>query len=422
MLRIHQINDAMKKTRKFTLLLLLPMVFIPSLFAQTPRGNARDGSFFTPEALPYSVLRMREFMPTTNVPRGNKVRLTPFRYALEEEAIDRLMFVPTGKTEPITWRESLELNYTDGIIILHSGRVIYERYFGEMNSTSLHALMSVTKSFTGTLAAILVAEGKLSPSMRVDYYLPELAGSGFGDATVREVMDMTTAIAYSEDYTDPNAEVWGFSAAGNSMIEHPAGTPQGYHDYLATVKKEGRHGEKFGYRTVNTDVLGWIVERVGGAPLAEQLRERFWSRMGMEQDAYYQIDATGTAFAGGGLNAALRDLARFGEMMRRGGKWHGAQIVPSEVIEDIRHGGERAPFAASSHEEKLPGWCYRNMWWVTNNPNGAYMARGVHGQAIYIDPAAEMVIVRVASNPLASNLLIDPLSLPAYQADRKSVV
>lgn len=355
-------------------------------------------------------------MPTTNVPRGNDVHLTSFRYSLDEEAIDRLTFIPTGATEPITWRQSLDENHTDGIIILHDGKIIYERYFGEMNSTSLHALMSVTKSFTGTLAAILVVEGKLNPSLRVDYYLPELAGSGFGDATVREVMDMTTAIRYSEDYTDPNAEVWGFSAAGNAMLPHPAGTPQGFHDYIPTIKKEGTHGEKFGYRTINTDVLGWIIERVGGAPLAEQLRERIWSRMGMEQDAYYQVDATGVAFAGGGLNAALRDLARFGEMMRRGGRWHHQQIVPREVIDDIRFGGDKAPFAASEMASKLPGWNYRNMWWVSNNANGAYMARGVHGQAIYIDPAAEMVIVRVASHPSASNILIDPMSLPAYQA------
>lgn len=406
----------MKLLHFIPILAIVLMSNIPSTYAQTPRGNARDGSFFTPETLPYSVLRMREFMPTTNVPRGNQVRPTSFRYSLHEEAIDRLRFIPTGKTESITWLQSLEENYTDGIIILHRGRIIYERYFGEMTSESLHALMSVTKSFTGTLAATLVAEGKLDPMAKVSYYLPELADSGFGTATVRDVMDMTTAIAYSEDYTDPNAEVWGFSAAGNAMIEHPEGTPQGYHDFMPTVKQEGVHGERFGYRTINTDVLGWIVERVGDAPLAEQLRARVWSRMGMEQDAYYQVDATGTAFAGGGLNAALRDLARFGEMMRRGGKWHGEQIIPREVIEDIRFGSNIEPFAASEYGKKLPGWSYRNMWWVTNNPNGAFMARGVHGQAIYIDPAAEMVIVRAASNPMASNTHNDPISLPAYQA------
>lgn len=406
----------MKQFLRGIALPLMIMICTPTAIAQTPRGNARDGSFFTPETLPYSVLHMREFMPTTNVPRGNAVRPTPFRYHLDEEAIDRLTFIPTGGSEPLTWRESLELNHADGVVILHRGKIVYERYFGDMRSCQPHALMSVTKSFTGTLAATLVAEGRLDPDKRVDFYLPELAGSGFGDATVRQVMDMTTSIIYSEEYTDPNAEVWRFSAAGNAMVEHPEGTPQGYHDFLATIRKDGTHGTTFGYRTVNTDVLGWIVERVGEAPLAEQLRKRVWSRMGMEQDAYYQVDATGTAFAGGGLNATVRDLARFGEMMRRGGRWHGQQIIPEEVIDDIRFGSDPEPFEKSDYGKKLPGWSYRNMWWVSNNEDGAYMARGVHGQAIYIDPAAEMVIVRVAHNPQASNTLNDHISLPAYQA------
>ena len=385
-----------------------------SLFGQAP--SARDGSFFTFPALRYSVCHMRQYLPTTNVPRNNTARITPFRYRLDMDAIDRLTFIPLGHTEPMTWRESLAQNYADGIIILHKGRVVYERYFENLTPEGVHAVMSVTKSFTGTLAATLVAEGKLDPTKLVSYYIPELAGSGFGDATVREVMDMTTAIRYSEEYTDPNAEVWAFSAAGNPFADHPTGTPQGYHDYLRTVRKEGTHGEQFGYRTVNTEVLGWIVERVGGATVAEQLQRRIWGRMGMEQDAYYQVDAVGTPFAGGGLNASLRDLARFGEMMLQGGRWQGRQIIPAEVVEDIRFGSNVAPFAASDYGKKLPGWSYRNMWWVSNNADGAFMARGVHGQAIYIDPAAEMVIVRLASNPNASNTLNDYISLPAYQA------
>lgn len=359
---------------------------------------------------------MREFMPTTNVPRGNEAHIYSFRYRLDEEVIDNLTFTPTGGSEPMTFRQSLDLNCVDGIIILHRGKVIYERYFGAMEGCNLHALMSVTKSFTGTLAATLVAEGRIDPQKSVAYYLPELKKSGVGDATVREVMDMTTAIDYTEDYADPNSEVWRFSAAGNAMLIHPEGTPQGFHDYLATLRKNGSHGQTFSYRTINTDILGWIVERVGGAPIAEQLRKRIWSRMGMEQDAYYQIDATGVAFAGGGLNAALRDLARFGEMMRCEGRWHGEQIIPRKVVEDIRYGSNIVPFARSSYNDLLPGWSYRNMWWVCNNPNGAFMARGVHGQAIYIDPTAEMVLVRLSSNPTASNYANDPISLPAYQA------
>ena len=379
------------------------------------RLSAADGSFFKFPALRYSVVHMREFMPTVNVPRGNSHPPCDFRRAIDEN-IDTLTFLPTGATEPVTWAQSLALNYTDGMLVLHRGTIVYEKYFGELTPESVHALMSVTKSFTGILASVLVAEGKLDTTKLVGEYIPQLARSGFGDASVREIMDMTTAIKYSEDYNDPNADVWKFSAAGNAMIPHPEGTPQGFYDYLPTVVKEGEHGNIFGYRTANAEVLGWLVGTVSGKSVATLLDELIWSKMGMEQDAYYQIDALGTPFAGGGLNASLRDLARVGEMMRRGGLWQGQQIIPRKAIEDILKGGSKEAFASSIYGKTLKGWSYRNMWWITENENGAYMARGVHGQAIYIDPAAQMVIVRLASSPHSSNLELDATSLPAYEA------
>ncbi len=376
--------------------------------------SARDGSFFEFPALRYSVVHMREFMPTVNVPRDNMVPVSHFEYDLDDR-IDTVTFHPTGENRRVSWRESLDLNYTDGIIVLHKGKVVYEKYFAELTPERLHAVMSVTKSFTGLLAASLYAEGRLDPAIYVRDYVPELAASAFGDVTVRDLMDMTTAIKYSEDYSDPTAEVWAFSAAGNPMIEHSDGV-NGYYDYLKTVKKSGEHGNVFGYRTVNADALGWVVSRITGKSVAQLLSENLWQRMGMEQDAYYQVDALGIPFAGGGLNASLRDLARVGEMMRLGGVWRGERILPVGTVEDIIHGGNPQKFAPSDAGKSLKGWSYRNMWWITNNSHRAYMARGVHGQAIYIDPVAEMVIVRLASTYLSSNLQIDPLSLPAYSA------
>lgn len=135
----------------------------------------------------------------------------------------------------------------------------------------------------------------------------------------------------------------------------------------------------------------------------------------MEQDGNLMVDALGTPFSGGGLSAGLRDLARFGELMRNKGKYNGEQLFAPQVVEDIMAGGSKADFAKSGHPE-LKGWSYKNMWWITENANGAYAARGVYGQTIYIDPAAEMVIVRVASYPKAANAANDPHSLPAYQA------
>ena len=376
--------------------------------------SARDGSFFQFPALRYSVVHMREFMPTVNVPRGNMMPVSHFEYALDDR-IDSVTFRPTGKEHRVTWRESLDLNYTDGIIILHKGRVVYEKYFAELTPERVHAVMSVTKSFTGLLAASLYAEGRLDPTKFVRDYVPELSSSGFGDATVRQLMDMTTAIKFSEDYTDPAAEIWAFSAAGNPMLA-PGDGACGYYEYLKGVKKDGEHGNVFGYRTVNADALGWVVSRITGKSVAQLVTEYFWNRMGMEQDAYYQVDALGVPFAGGGLNASLRDLARIGEMIRQGGVWCGERILPVGALEDILYGGDTLAFEKSEPGKTLKGWSYRDMWWITNNEHGAFMARGVHGQAIYIDPVAQMVIVRLASSNLASNLLIDPLSLPAYSA------
>lgn len=316
----------------------------------------------------------------------------------------------------MTWYASLWKNYTDGVIILHKGHVVYERYFGALKEDKVHAVMSLTKSFTGTIASILVAEGMLDENKLVTYYVPELKSSAFGDATVRQVMDMTTALKYSEDYADPTAEIWDFSAAGNPLPK-PKGYkgPIGYYAYLETVKKQGNHGEAFGYKTVNADALGWIVSKATGKSVAELVSEKIWSKLGMEQDAYYQVDALGIPFAGGGFNAGLRDLARFGELVRNKGSWNGEQVIPQQAIEDIEKGGSKEAFEKSDHP-LLKGWSYRDMWWITENAHRAFSARGVYGQTIYIDPAAEMVIVRLASQPVAGNSWNDPWSLPAYEA------
>lgn len=373
-----------------------------------------DGSFFEFPALRWSVAHMRELMPTVSVSRGlGAPAVLPKQLDAE---IDALTFTPSNAQQSMTWEESLWENYTDGILVLHKGQIVYERYFAELTEDRQHAAMSVTKSLTGTLGAVLVAEGKLDDTRLVSEYLPELSESAFGDATVRQVLDMTTALQFSEDYANPNAEIWTFSGAGNPLPK-PANYqgPIGYHQALATIKKSGEHGEAFGYKTPNADVLGWLIARVTGKSVDELLAERIWSKIGMEQDANYSIDELGTPFAGGGFNAGLRDLARFGELVRNEGRWQGEQILPAQAMQDIAAGGDQAVFAKSNHAE-LKNWSYRDMWWHTGNTHNGYAARGVHGQTVYIDPKAQMVIVRFASHPIAGNAANDPTSLPAYQA------
>lgn len=127
------------------------------------------------------------------------------------------------------------------------------------------------------------------------------------------------------------------------------------------------------------------------------------------------MDGDGTPLTGSTLNARLRDLARFGELLRQDGKVGGRQVIPTQVINAIRAGGDRKAFVAGGYPTP-PGWSYHDFWWVSHDDHGVYTARGIHGQVIYIDPKAQIVIARFASHPLAANGNLDPLSLPAYRA------
>lgn len=373
-----------------------------------------DSDFFSFPKMRWTVCHIRELMPTKEVSRGIGAPV-PMTYALDE-GIAKVTFKPIGGERPMTWNQSLSANYTDGILVLHKGRIVHEKYFGALVEAGKHAAMSMTKSMTGLLAEILVAEGTLDETARVDTIVPELKASAFGSATVRQVMDMTTALDYSEDYSDPDADIWIYSKAA-SPLPKPADYegPNGYYEYLQTVKQEGVHGEAFGYKTVNSDALGWIVARSTGKDIAHLLSERIWTKIGAEQDGYMTVDAKGTPFAGGGLSAGLRDLGRIGQLMLNGGELDGKRLFPAKVVDNIRSGGDKTAFAKAGYKT-LPGGSYRSMWWIFHNDHGAYAARGVHGQTIYIDPTAEMVIVRFSSHPQAKNGSIDPTSLPAYQA------
>ena len=373
-----------------------------------------QSDFFSFPKLRWTVCHIRELMPTKQVSRGIGAP-TMLEYAIDD-GIDAVSFTPMGGVKPMTWEGSLSANYTDGILVLHKGRIVYEKYSGCLDEQGKHAAMSMTKSITGLLAEILVVEGRLDDKVKVSAVIPALKDSAFGSATVRQVMDMTTALDYSEDYADPEADIWIYSKAASPLPKpEDYEGPNGYFEYLQTVRQEGAHGEAFGYRTINTDALGWIISQVTGKDLAHLMSERIWSRMGAEQDGYMTVDAKGTPFAGGGLSAGMRDLGRIGLLMLNGGSINGQQLFPEEVTANIRAGGSREAFAKAGYKT-LEGGSYRSMWWILHNQHGAFAARGVHGQTIYVDPAAEMVIVRFASFPSAKNALIDPTSLPAYQA------
>ena len=367
----------------------------------------------------WSFCHFREIQATKRVGRGIGP-VSPFVEALDP-AIDDVTFTPIGAAEEMTWKASLDANYTDGMLILHRGQIVYEYYSGCLDREGRHGAMSVTKSFVGTIAEILIAEGELDESKLVSEYVPELEPSAFGNATVREVMDMTTGLDHNENYLEtvlafPKSDIWLCAAAGDPTpkSESCKGS-RNFYELLQGVEPEGAHGAAFVYKSINTDALAWVIARATGKDFIEHLSERIWKPLGMEQEADMMIDSLGTPFSAGGLNLSLRDAARFGQTLLQQGVWQGEQVIPTAAVQSISGGGDPAKFAGAGYTT-LPGGSYRSQWWALHNDNGAYSARGLHGQAIYIDPTAEMIIARFATSPISFNAAIDPTSLPAYQA------
>ncbi|MGH8674459.1 MAG: serine hydrolase domain-containing protein [Burkholderiales bacterium] len=359
----------------------------------------------------------RELLPTRNIRRG---ATAPSPLPRAEKNLDDFAF-DDDKGRPTSIAKWQRDTYTDALLVLHRGRVVYERYHNQMRPETPHLLFSVTKSYTGLLAAQLAHEGRIELDTPVTKYVPELADSAWGDMKVREVMDMTGAVRFREVYTDPSTEIFPYLYASTMLPPPPNYTgPRTIYDFLKTLKKDGEHGAGFVYRTVHSEVLGWIVSRVTGKHFADVLSERVWSRLGMEEDAYVMVDPVGTPPQGAGLNATLRDLARSGEMLRRGGEFNGQRIFDRAVIDDLRKGGDREKFKASGMAFR-PGYSYHNQWWILHNADGAFEASGVHGQMLHINPAAEMVVVKLSSHPVAGAGFTHPLTLKAWDALARAV-
>ncbi|WP_165393274.1 serine hydrolase domain-containing protein [Rivibacter subsaxonicus] len=359
---------------------------------------------------------MRELAPTLRVWRG---RGTPS--ALEPAPRDLLAHryeAPGGARQSIgDW---FTQTYGDGLLVLHRGRVVLEHYAGGMQPQDLHLAWSVSKSFVGLLAQLAIEAGQLDPEAPIGALIPELnatsSAGAWTAATVRQVLDMTAGIRYREIYTDPSSEVFGYAFAGG-LFAPPAGYagPRSLDAFLPMLAPEGEHGAGFHYKTAHTEVLAWLVARATGTPLAELLSRQLWQPLGMEEDGAFGVDPAGTAVGGGGLNLALRDLGRTGAMLAAGGRWNGRQIVPTALIEDIRRGGDREKFKASGYIERF-GYSYRNQWWVPHDADGSFEAKGIHGQHLHVNPAAELVVAKFSSHPVSTTLFTQHADRAAFAA------
>jgi CubicO group peptidase (beta-lactamase class C family) len=359
--------------------------------------------------------RVRELVPTAQVRRSS----TPLDWSRALQDMSALRFDIDGRRDTIGG--FLDASYTDGFSVMHRGEIIVEHYDNDMNEHTIHLLQSVSKSVTATTLGILAAQGRVSIDVPVTHYLPELDKTAYRGATMQQLLDMTSGVYWDETYTTPDSHCAKMDVACGWKTTRNPDWPTCMWDLVMTLRESrGAHGADFSYRSIETDVLGFALERANGARLAELVSTELWAPMGAEEDACFTVDPTGFACACGGFNATLRDLTRFGQLYVTGGAARNRQIIPEDWIRQTRTGNQ--DLFRGTYKEVLPNGAYRNQFWLEDKVRGVLLARGVFGQLIFMDPAAEFVAVKLSSWPEFVNPTRTRTALAAIRAIRDALL
>jgi CubicO group peptidase (beta-lactamase class C family) len=349
---------------------------------------------------------VREIIPTADIPHDpTDVRDLPD----QRQDLSRLpVAVPGGDTVPLA--RFLDDSSTDGLVVLHKGRLVFEHYGNGMTVRSPHILMSVTKSMLALVAGILAGRGALDVDRLVTDYVPEVRETAFAGATVRHLLDMRTGLVFDENYLVTSGPIIEYRKATGWNPLAPGEQPSDLRSFFRRLTEADRpHGGRFHYISVNTDLLGWIVERAAGQRFADLMSELIWQPMGAADSAYLTIDRFGASRCAGGMCATTRDLARVGQIIADQGARGTRQIIPEAWIADILGRGDTEAWNAGSFIELYPGAVmhYRSKWYVEHGPKPLLFGMGIHGQNLFIDRASNIVIAKFSSQapPLDAGLI-----------------
>lgn len=301
----------------------------------------------------------------------------------------------------------LKRSDTDALTIMKGGKVVGDWFAPHMDFGARHIIFSISKSVTAIIAGILEGEGFFDPQAPVTHYIPEAAGSAYGDASVRHVLDMTVSLDFEEAYLDPES---AFARYRRATLWNPGGGTESLREFILTLQRLPEpHGQTFRYRSPNSDLLGILLERASGQRFADLMREKLWLPLGAVSEASIGVDMEGTARTAGGISVTPRDLARVGEMMRQGGTVNGRRIVPEAWVRDtVATGGSLEAWQRGTMAFLFPEGRYRNKWYQTGAASGAFCGIGIHGQWLYVNPQAEVVIAKMSSQPVPVD---DPLDV-----------
>ncbi|MEW5620804.1 serine hydrolase [Pseudomonas putida] len=385
--------------------------FPPLTEEQVTLSNWRSAPY-----IQWSFTHVREIVPSADIP-GACRNSKPLEQVPSDVESVRIPF----KGVDYSLSAFLEETNTDGFVVLHKGKLVNEYNRPGLTTETPHIIMSVSKSFLGLLAGILIDQRRLGEELLVTYYVPELAGTAFDDATVRDLLDMKVGVDFEENY----------QASEGLMIAYRQA--QGWHPVDATTKahdlrsffslltgRQGNHRDKFHYVSPNTDLLGWIIERATGRRYADLLSELLWRPIGAETNAYITVDRLGAPRCAGGICTTTRDLARVGQMMLDDGRVGETQVVPPQWLQDIETQSDREAWNKGAFLDYFPDlpMHYRSQWYVLNGKDPLVFAVGVHGQNVFIDKTNDLVIAKLSCHGVAMDAEKIQFTTAAVQAIR----
>ena len=363
-------------------------------------------NWMAPEHTFWSFRNVRELIPTAQVDCAARPRvlLSDIKPALGGLVVD----FHQGQQTIVDFLSS---TYTDSFIVVQGENLIFEWLAPGVSDLEPHLIFSVTKSVTGMLVGALVQEGLIDVESLVTDYVPQVSGSGFGNATVRHLLDMVANYQFVEDYS-PGPDILAYRHSAG-WCPAPLGASD-LHEFLASRKVEGEHGKSFRYLSPTTDLVGWVIEAASGMPYAKALSKYIWSKIGTEAPAHMTVDRQGSPRAAGGLSVIPRDMARFGMMIRDGGMG----VIDPEFLADVYQNGNLEQWATGDYKDYFPGGCYRSFCYMPGEDPDVIMGIGIHGQFLYIDRPRGVVVAKQSSWPLPENKDMD---LDSYRACRAVV-
>ena len=348
-----------------------------------------------------SFQHIRNLFPTVKLTseRENK---NDFSYKEKDISNIKYQIKYPGFESEFTVQEMLDKTYTDAFLVMKDGVILYEKYSNGMNRESVHLMNSVSKSFLGILIGILVDEGLIETQRLITDYLSDFEDTGFSGTTIQQALNMTGSVKYGEVYLEKESDFWQeTSVVGWRPALVKDTTPKTLYEYAKTLKEvEQDNGTAFHYRTVYTNILGMVAEKVSGRTLTDLLQEKLWKKIHAEQDAYIVCDQDKFPYMGAGMNACTRDLARFGQMIVNKGIYENERVVSEDWIMKTLAGTDEARkhFEVTEYIHLIPGGHYMNQFWGSLDSE-ILACVGIHGQGIYMNMSNKTVAVKFSSQP-----------------------